>query len=240
MFPSSASSHGPRRTIVYMDGYNLYYSRLRGTPFKWLDVVQLCEMMLVQRDQNEYLSTVKLFTARALARFATHGDASVDAQQAYHRALKIRHEERLQIIYGSHSFDRSGTLLPEFIAGQPYDRNNRVRVWKLEEKKTDVNIAINMYRDVSHGRCERIILISNDSDAEPALQAIRADYPQIMIGVVMPLHPPSLTNPRRISRSLENASDWINTHLTDAQLLQAQLPATIATNKRPIRKPVHW
>lgn len=238
MFPSASSTL--RRTNIYIDGYNLYYGRLRGTPFKWLDVLQLFEILLAQRDQNESLNTVKLFTARALARFATHGNASVDAQQAYHRALKILHPERLQIIYGSHSFDRSGTLLPAFVAGQPYDRRNRVRVWKLEEKKTDVNLAIHMYRDVSQGLCERIILMSNDSDAEPALQAIHYDYPKIMIGIVMPLHVPSLTNHRRVSSSLGNMGDWLTTHLTDSQLLEAQLPALIATNKKPIRRPAHW
>jgi len=25
------------KTIVYVDGLNLYYAALRGTPFKWLD-----------------------------------------------------------------------------------------------------------------------------------------------------------------------------------------------------------
>ena len=27
------------KTIAYIDGYNLYYSLLRGSPYKWLDVV---------------------------------------------------------------------------------------------------------------------------------------------------------------------------------------------------------
>lgn len=29
------------KTIVYVDGLNLYYSMLRGTPFKWLDLYTL-------------------------------------------------------------------------------------------------------------------------------------------------------------------------------------------------------
>ena len=27
-----------RKTAVYIDGYNLYYGRLHGTPFKWWDM----------------------------------------------------------------------------------------------------------------------------------------------------------------------------------------------------------
>lgn len=195
-----------------------------------------------QFNQNESLGSVKLFSARALARFATHGQASVDAQDTYHRALKTKHQQQLQIIYGSHSFDKSGTLLPAFIAGQAYDRTNRVRVWKLEEKKTDVNLAIQMYRDATHGHYERIILISNDSDAEPALQAIRQDYPAIKIGIIAPLHPPHPVTQthRRVSSSLCSLGDWVITSLTDVQLSHAQLPALIITNKKPIRKPAHW
>lgn len=240
MFPSGSLSS--RSTAIYIDGYNLYYGRLRGTPFKWLDVVQLSGAILAQRDQSEELSMVKLFTANALARFATHGSASVNAQSSYHRALKLRNPNHLQIIYGTHSFDRNGTLLPVFVAGQPYDRRKRIRVSKLEEKKTDVNLAINMYRDACKGSYERMILMSNDSDVEPALQAIRSDYPEIMIGIVMPIHPPSPGSimHRRRSGSLANLADWVITHLTDTQLLNAQLPALIATNKKPILKPHHW
>jgi len=26
------------RTVIYIDGFNLYYGALRGTPYKWLDI----------------------------------------------------------------------------------------------------------------------------------------------------------------------------------------------------------
>jgi len=84
----------PRSTAVYVDGYNLYYGRLRGTAFKWLDLVKLFDNLLVQRDQNEQLIKVYLFTAPALATFASHGNASVEAQSAYHRALKAKYDRR--------------------------------------------------------------------------------------------------------------------------------------------------
>ena len=34
------------RTRVYVDGFNLYYGALRGTPFKWLDPVRLSTLLL--------------------------------------------------------------------------------------------------------------------------------------------------------------------------------------------------
>lgn len=238
----STSEKAPKKTAVYIDGYNLYYGRLRGTSFKWLDIVHLFQSLLIQRDQNESLIRVNLFTAPALANFATHGKESVEAQSAYHRALKARHGDLLETIYGNHTFDKKGALLPTFVPGRPYDRTNRTRVWKLEEKKTDVNLAIRMYQDASKGLYDRIILMSNDSDTEPALQAIRQDYPHIIIGVVMPIHPPAqgATLHRRASGSLVNLAHWTVAHITDDQLQKAQLPDKIPTKKQPILKPGHW
>jgi hypothetical protein len=30
------------RTNVYVDGFNLYYGCLKGTPYKWLDLDAMC------------------------------------------------------------------------------------------------------------------------------------------------------------------------------------------------------
>jgi uncharacterized LabA/DUF88 family protein len=231
-----------RRTSVYVDGYNLYYGRLRGTTFKWLDLVAFFDALLKRRDQNEVLTRVNIYTAWAFARFSTHGDASVQAQSAYHRALQHRHGERVSITYGSHSMDDSGTLLPTFVAGQAYDRNQRSRVWKIEEKKTDVNLALGMYRDAVKGLADRVILVSNDSDTEPVLEALRQDFPHIMIGVVMPRRPVLTAGlpQRRRSGSLAAQADWTIDSILDEHLQGALLPDLVPTNKKPIRKPSHW
>ena len=230
------------RTAVYIDGYNLYYGRLRNTPFKWLDLVQLFQAVLTERDQNEQLMFVKLFTAPALAAFATHGAASVRAQSAYHRALKAKYSDRFHIIYGNHTYNKHGALMPIFLPEQPFDRENRVRVWRLEEKKTDVNLALGMYRDLGKGLCDRIILVTNDTDLEPALAAIREDFPVAMIGVVAPVRHTraGTTMYRAASGSLSNLAHWAISYLSDDQLLQAQLPPIVPTKKKPILKPAHW
>lgn len=233
--------NSPRKTAVYVDGYNLYYGRLRGTKFKWFDIVKFFDRLLASRDQNESLICVRVFTAPALASFASNATASVEAQAAYYRALHTLHPERFETVFGTHTYDKGGTLLPAFITGQNYDRQHRVRVWKLEEKKTDVNLALHMYRDACKGLYERLVLVSNDSDAEPALKAIREDFPAIMIGVVIPVHPPSAEKTwRRASGSLIRLAHWILPCLTDEQLAEAQLPDKVPTRKKPILKPRHW
>jgi 6-hydroxy-3-succinoylpyridine 3-monooxygenase len=37
----------PLRTRVYVDGYNLYYGCLKGTPYKWLDLLKLFEQQIL-------------------------------------------------------------------------------------------------------------------------------------------------------------------------------------------------
>lgn len=229
-------------TAVYIDGYNLYYGRIRGTSYKWLDVVALFTDLLNAQDPTSSLQLVRYFSAPALARFASHGQASQQAQQSYHRALAQLYPGKFLMTLGNHSFDKDGALLPAYVAGQPYDRTNRVRVWKLEEKQTDVNLALAMYRDACSGKFQQLVVCSNDSDVEPALKAIREDFPTITLGVVTPRWPPSPTGKthRAVSSSLDQHSDWTRGHLLDSELANAQLPAKVPTAKKPILKPAHW
>jgi uncharacterized LabA/DUF88 family protein len=231
----------PVRVGAYVDGYNLYYGRLRGSPFKWLDVVGLIDTLLAQRDQNEVLVKLHLFTAYALARFATHGAASVEAQTSYLRALVTKHGPRFEAVFGVHTCDTSGSQLPEYVPGEAFDRRRKVRVWRVEEKKTDVNLALRLYRDVSQGRVDRVVLVTNDSDFEPVLQAIREDFPQVGIGVVMPIHTgEGASSHRRPCMALAGLADWMEPSLNDGILSSSQLPDVVPTRKKAIRKPPHW
>ncbi|WP_419935163.1 NYN domain-containing protein [Candidatus Palauibacter sp.] len=49
------------RTRIYVDGFNLYYGALKGTPFKWLDPVRLSALLLPAAC---VLDRVLYFTAR--------------------------------------------------------------------------------------------------------------------------------------------------------------------------------
>ena len=230
-----------KKTAVCIDGYNLFYRRLRNTAFKWLDVVTLFEDLLKVQDPSATLEVVKFFTAPALARFASHAANSVQAQQSYHCAWQLGHPERFELVYGVHSFDKDDMLLPTFVAGQPYDRLVGSRVWKLEEKKTGVNIAMAMYRDAAKARCQQLVICSNDSDAQQALQALREDFLNLTIGVVTPVPPaaPRKSSPCGVSTSLAQQAHWVRRHLLGKELADAQLPVKIPTSKKPIRKPVY-
>jgi uncharacterized LabA/DUF88 family protein len=228
-----------KRTIVYVDGYNLYYGRLTGTTYKWLDLPALFLNILKAQDPSSQLVHVKFFTAPALAKFSRLGQVSVTAQKHYHRALECKNPETITIVLGEHSDEAD--YLPSYFEGQNPDKDKTSHVWKLVEKKTDVNLAMAMYRDASKGLAEHLVLCSNDSDAEPVLEAIREDFPTLQVGLITPRHPPDEKTGRVVSKSLSNLSNWTRSHINDNELQAAQLPITVTSPKGKVfRKPEHW
>ena len=176
------------KTNIYIDGYNLYYSRLKGTAFKWLDLAFLfCDQIVRQQDPSAQVCSVKFFTSPVKASYARHGQASEHAQTQYHRALLAKYPDLIEIIKGFHIFQP--TALPVFEHGEAPSKSKVAKVWMIEEKQTDVNIALQAYRDVARGICDQVVICSNDSDLEPALRLIREDAPHAKIGLIMPLRP---------------------------------------------------
>lgn len=223
------------KTIVYVDGYNLYHGRLKHTAYKWLDLKAMAEALMLVQDPSTELMAVKFFTANIKTRLARRGDASMVAQTSYHNALKL---SGVEVILGMFTLEKGSA--PRYVEGVQANRDDRTLIWILGEKRTDVQIALSMYRDVAANRCEQIVLVTNDSDLAPALQAVREDYPAVRIGVVLPRQPSAPGKEGRLAGSLEEIADWTRHHLLDDELANHQFPARVPTKKKPILKPVHW
>lgn len=56
----------------------------------------------------------------------------------------------------------------------------------LEEKHTDVNVAITMLDDAYRNRCDRLVLFSGDSDLVPAVKLVRNRFPEKKVIVYAP------------------------------------------------------
>jgi hypothetical protein len=70
-----------QRTFVYVDGFNLYYRCLKGTPYKWLDILRLFRSIL--RPTNDIVR-IRYFTADVSGK---RDPGAPDRQRAYLRAL---------------------------------------------------------------------------------------------------------------------------------------------------------
>ncbi len=206
-------------TIVYIDGYNLYYGRLRHTSFKWLDPFKLFKTILKIQNPSASIIKIKYFTAPVKANFSSHGQESIKAQASYNRALKYIYKDEVDIIEGYHTVEKG--YPPRY--KKPIDKDDRVEIWKFEEKQTDVNISLHMYRDAINETSMQQVLVSNDSDLEFPLKLISEDKPHITLGLIIPRKKPTNEHHSRPSnKGLSRYVDWTRKHILDDECQNAQ------------------
>jgi len=228
------------RTAFFVDGYNIFYGLLAGTPYKWLDLKSLLAHIAHVENPRNAVVSIDYFTSPIKPQLATRGRVSKEAQDSYVRALRA---SNITVHFGRHQLEPAKA--PRFIdKNTDASRQDKVDIWKLEEKETDVHIAISMYRTASrqtmfdiHERIEQIILVSSDTDMTPVLKAIRADFPDMVLGIILP-HRAGSTRPP--PGSLKDHSHWLRRVITTEELLLHQFPNRVATHKKPAIKPDYW
>lgn len=162
----------------------------------------------------------------------------MQAQTQYLRALQSRYPQLLEVINGFHIFEPAS--LPSYQIEQTPRKSAMTRVWMIEEKQTDVNLALHVYRDAVRGTCDQLVICSNDSDMEPALQMVRDDVPDAKLGLVMPLREKASEAGKVPNKRLTALAHWVRHHIRDDELAQSQLPQHVQTKKKPASKPAHW
>jgi hypothetical protein len=116
-----------------------------------------------------------------------------------------------------------------------------VEVWKFEEKQTDVNIALAMYKDALQNNIKQQVLISNDSDLEPVLRLINADMSHIELGLIIPKPKPlNQLKARPANKGVSQYANWTRKYILDEECKKALLADVVPTHKKPIYKPTHW
>jgi len=159
-----------KRTIVYIDGYNLYYGLIKGTKDKWLDLLSLSKALL---NSEHEIVEVKYFTA-PIKTFPFDAAATV-RQNVYLQALSTL--PNLKVFLGFYS--KNPTLLPaqsERCRVCEASKDGLVRVYKLEEKRSDVNLAVEALVDAAHDRADSFVLVTGDSDQVGTVEALRKQF----------------------------------------------------------------
>ncbi|MDX8386056.1 MAG: NYN domain-containing protein [Gallionella sp.] len=217
------------RTIVYVDGYNLYYGLLKSSPHKWLDLFKLFNEHVL--DENAELLEIRYYTAPVLSKMSDSQESS-NRQRQYLQALRKMPPYKVQIIEG-----RIQQATPYLRLVRPIEEApelKKVQVYEFNEKKTDVNLASDMISGAWTGAYEQLILCSNDSDHEGALATIRKHHLGIRIGLVAPIQG---SDSRKISHDLTALAHW-GKILSTVHLANAQLPEKIPHTS--IHKPTSW
>ena len=227
------------RTAVYIDGYNLYYGAIHGTKHKWLDVVGLFTHLAQKVEPSSDVVKVRYFTSRVSGKYSKHGQDSYTSQDRYIRALEALYPSIFTKILGKHLVREDEKILFQ----ETIDIKERVRILNIEEKKTDVNIALDMYRDAVSSNFDQLVLVTSDSDLQPAIHLIKQDYSKLKLGVILPT-PPSTSEKSskvRSSGALQKDVDWILNNIGEKDMFSNQLPNSIKPQKgQNIIKPSYW
>ncbi|NJK72038.1 MAG: NYN domain-containing protein [Synechococcaceae cyanobacterium SM2_3_60] len=206
-----------KRSIVYIDGFNFYYGAVKDTPHKWLNLQKYFELLR----QDDDLQKIWYFTAKV-------SGPQLVRQETYFDALAT--SPLIEMVFGLYKLKN----LRCKVRTCSYQGNKSYKV--PEEKGTDVNIALQMLDDANQGACNRMILVSGDSDLVPAVKLVKKRHPEIQVTVYIPA-----SDPRRgAATELRSVADKDKT-LPMALLPKAQFPQSLTgASGKNILKPDGW
>ena len=211
------------RVSFYVDGFNFYHAlkRLKHTDsdwykFYWLDFVKFFQHFI---GSNQVLQKVYYFTATPL---------------------------QLDKIYRqSNLLEANKALNPsrfEVIKGQFYEKQVRCKICRnlytiAEEKRTDVNISVQMLGDCSINNVDTIVLVSADSDLMPPLQFIKQRYPDKRIRVYFP---PELRSSALDAFMKTNGKQVVRLEYSKAKFLNSIMPDNVTKDGFTFTIPQKW
>lgn len=200
---------------VYIDGMNLFYGCLKGSPYKWLDPVALSKALLPQDEIN----TVHYFTAKVIP--TPHNPHAHIRQTIYLRALSTLPEMRIHLGY----YRRDRVRMP--VADPP---PNTIEVLKTEEKGSDVNLATELLFDAFDQACQKQLVITNDSDLAGPIKRVRQRF-RLPLGIA---------NPGAGRRRAARLTCDFYRDIRPGALAACQLPPVIKDAAGQFHKPAQW
>jgi len=168
------------RVVVFIDGFNLYHA-IDANPawkvYKWLDYTKLAKAFV---PKNDDIKEILYFTALT---------SWMPEKANRHKKFIIANElQGIKVVYGM------------FKVRNKYCTNCNTSYKAHEEKQTDVNIAIHLFKRAVDNLFDKAFIISGDSDLAPAIRIVRLTFPSKQIGVVIPIG--------RKAEELKHSSDF--------------------------------
>lgn len=206
------------RTIVYVDGFNLYYGALRHTPFRWLNLDVLCRLLL---PRNEVLR-INYYTA--LVGAPPDNPDQPRRQRIYLLSLATLPSVRM---YFGHYLSHP-VRMPLHV---PHPDGERFAiVVKTEEKGSDVNLATHLVSDAYEDAFDVAVLITNDSDLRTPVELVRTRLGKT-IGILNPQRHPAAV--------LVRVASFFKT-IRPGVLSANQFPSELADGTGRFFKPKQW
>ncbi|MEI6308955.1 MAG: NYN domain-containing protein [bacterium] len=200
------------RAITYIDGFNLYFG-LRSQGWKryyWLNIQLLAKNLLSAG-----------FTLVATKYFTTYVKGPPDKKKRQSTFIEaLRTLSDFEFFFGHYLTN-------------PY-RCHQCGYKEMipKEKRTDVNIAVEILTDAYSDRFDVALLISGDSDLEPALSKVRNEFPEKQVFVAFP--------PNRVSKNLETVAHEV-CQIRGTILDRSMFPDRLVNQSGyELTRPVQW
>lgn len=168
----------PATTFGFVDGLNLYHGMKDANllKFRWLDIHRLCEHL--SADATARIGqTFQLDRTVYCTSFVTNTQAQ-RRQDIYLQALQA-HRPGLRVRHGKY----------EVKSQTHHCQCGRVaEVGFPKEKRTDVNLAVEMLRLAAapETRPGAVLLVTGDTDLVPAIEALQEEYGMTVIVAAPP------------------------------------------------------
>lgn len=230
--PKSKISKPKRKTIVYIDGFNLYYCALKGSGYKWLDLMKVSQILL---NDCEIIG-IRYYTAHV----SNNVSPTAPADQAiYLNALKTL--PNLEIILGRFQVTQKFMYLKKPLEFKPDSTKididpepNVVKVVKTEEKGSDVNLGVQLVRDAFLNKFEHAAVITNDTDLTEAIRIVEQEA-RLPVTLICP---EQIKSP---AKSLQDVATTTKRLRLNTVCRASQFPNSIITaNGNIINKPNSW
>lgn len=202
-----------RRVVCFIDGFNLYHAldaHERYRKYKWLDLRRLAECFVAG---TERLDDVLYFTT-----YSTWNPDKLGRHRLYVRALESR---SVKVIFGKF---KKVTKRCRAECGKQFQT--------FEEKRTDVNIAVQLFSYAQRDLFDKALIVSGDSDLIPAIEETRRIFPNKSIGVIIPI--------ARQAEEMKNSADF-HIRMKERHLRSSLLPDPIEIGQGVrLAKPATW
>jgi uncharacterized LabA/DUF88 family protein len=205
------------RVAVVIDGFNFFHSLLEKAPgskhdnshYRWIDYTKLAKCFITTKDSIERIV------------YCTAYPIWSDQKRTKHE-LFVNVQKKLNV----------DILLGQFRKKRKKCRHCNKSIDTHEEKQTDVNVAVSLFQMAMEDVFDTALLITGDSDICPAIRAVRKNFPNKSVEVVIP-----------INRQAEELKSITNKHhkIKEQHLLRSLLPVEIDLGRGVVaRCPTGW
>jgi uncharacterized LabA/DUF88 family protein len=210
-----------KKVIFYFDGFNFYNGLKEQSilnpvwkQYYWIDFVKFCEQF-ISHDESE-LTAVKYFTSPPT------NETKRSKQSALFAANRLLNPSKFIVIKGQHT---RKTIKCEA------DCKRLFHV--MEEKRTDVNIALEVLLDCMDEHVDTVVLVTADSDQIPTIQKVKQRFPKIKLKIYFP--------PQRTSQDIMSHVSPIVFLENNENKFQASLMTTEVTDGiKKYTRPADW